>query len=204
MLDRLARPLKDKLLHPIAKMIGQSISPNGITLFSFLIGLGSVYFVLTEQLVLALVLWIFNRILDGLDGVVARMSGRQSDFGGYLDILVDFILYALIPFAFTYTYGNNEGSWIFLVVMLSFFYVNSASWMYLSALLEKRKAGSEKRGEQTSVSMPSGIVEGTETVIIYTLFYLLPRNIDILYGIMSISLLPGIGFRLLWAWKKLK
>ena len=204
MLDQVTRPLKDKLLNPVAKLIGRSLNPNCITLFSFLIGLLSVLFVLRKLLVLALVLWILNRILDGLDGAVARISGRQSDFGGYLDILVDFILYALIPLAFTYTYGRNENSWIYLAVMISLFYVNSASWMYLSALLEKRKVRFCKRGEQTSVTMPSGLVEGTETIIIFTLFYLFPQKIDLFYAIMSISLLPSVGFRLYWAWKNLK
>jgi phosphatidylglycerophosphate synthase len=204
MLDKLTRPLKDRLLKPLGKIIGHSLSPNKITLFSFIIGLGSVYFIITGELLFALILWIVNRIMDGLDGVVARMNKRQSDFGGYLDILVDFTLYALIPFAFTFSYSRNEGGWIFLVVMLSLFYVNSASWMYLSAILEKRKDGSDNRREQTSVSMPSGIVEGTETVILYTLFYLLPHKIDILYTIMSISLLPGIAYRVIWAWKNLK
>lgn len=204
MLDLLVRPLKDKLLNPLAKLIGQSISPKSITLFSFLIGLGSVYFIFTERLTTALLLWILNRILDGLDGTVARLSGRQSDFGGYLDIVVDFIIYALIPLTFTYTYGEGEINWILLSVMISLFYVNSASWMYLSALLEKRKAGNSEVMEQTSITMPSGIVEGTETIIIYTLFYLFPLKTNILYTIMSISLLPGIGFRLIWAWKKLE
>lgn len=204
MLDKLTRPLKDKLLYPLVKMIGSSLSPNSITIFSFFLGLGSVYFIIYEELTQALILWILNRICDGLDGAVARESGNQSDFGGYLDIIVDFTLYALIPLSFTYAYGRGEASWLYLGVMISLFYVNSASWMFLSALLEKRKAGREGRGEQTSITMPSGIVEGTETLIIFTLFYILPHKLDLLYIIMSISLLPGIGFRLAWAWKNLK
>ncbi len=204
MLDKLTRPLKDKLLYPLVKLIGSSLSPNSITIFSFFLGLGSVYFILSKELTWALVLWIMNRIFDGLDGAIARQSGKQSDFGGYLDILVDFILYALIPLTFTYAYGQGEVSWLYFGVMISLFYVNSASWMFLSALLEKRKSGSKSKGEQTSVTMPSGIIEGTETIIIFTFFYLLPHKIDILYAIMAISLLPGIGFRIHWAWKNLK
>lgn len=203
-LDRLTRPLKDKLLNPIVKLLGSTVSPNTITLFSFLLGLGSVYFILYNRLSLALVFWLLNRIFDGLDGAVAREGGVQSDFGGYLDILVDFILYAMIPFAFTYAFGLGQTSWIFLAGMISLFYINSASWMYLSAILEKRKAGSESNDEQTSITMPSAIVEGTETIIIFTLFYLFPLKINLLFTIMTLSLLPGICYRLIWAWKKIK
>lgn len=204
MLDRLTRPLKDKMLYPFVKLIGSSLSPNVITLFSFILGLGSVYFIVSNRLSLALCLWILNRIFDGLDGAVARESGKQSDFGGYLDILVDFILYAMIPIAFTYVFGWGQRSWIILAGMISLFYINSASWMYLSAILEKRKAGSESKEEQTSITMPSGIVEGTETIIIFTLFYLFPLKINLLFTVMTLSLLPGICFRLVWAWKNLK
>lgn len=203
-LDRLTRPLKDRLLHPFVKLLGRSFSPNMITLFSFLLGLGSVSFIVFNRLSLALILWLLNRIFDGLDGAVARESGLQSDFGGYLDILVDFILYAMIPFAFTFAFGQGQRTWISLAAMISLFYINSASWMYLSALLEKRNAGSESKEEQTSITMPSGIVEGTETIILFTLFYLFPLKIDLLFAVMTISLIPGICFRLIWAWKKLK
>jgi len=33
--------------------------------------------------------WILNRILDGFDGLVARERNQQSDFGGYLDLVLD-------------------------------------------------------------------------------------------------------------------
>jgi len=37
-----------------------------------------------------MIYWILNRILDGMDGMVARKRNISTKFGGYLDILVDF------------------------------------------------------------------------------------------------------------------
>lgn len=39
----------------------------------------------------ALGLWLLNRVFDGLNGMVARAHAIQSDFGGYLNIVLDFI-----------------------------------------------------------------------------------------------------------------
>jgi phosphatidylglycerophosphate synthase len=50
-------------------------------------------------MIAALALIIISRIGDGLDGSVARASAR-TDFGGYLDITLDFVFYGAIPLGF--------------------------------------------------------------------------------------------------------
>ena len=86
----------------------------------------------------ALAFWLLNRITDGLDGTVARISNRQTDWGGYLDIMLDFIIYALIPISLAFSVNNGAIIFITLSIMLGVFYINSASWMYLSAILGKK------------------------------------------------------------------
>ena len=60
---------------------------------------------------------LLNRMCDGLDGTVARLS-QPTDFGGYLDIVCDFIFYAFVPFCFAVTHPENAVVAAFL--MLSF------------------------------------------------------------------------------------
>jgi len=204
MLDNITRPVKDRLLNPVVSFTGGILRPNTISIISFIFALAAGWLIYEEKLAAAFALWILNRIFDGLDGVVARAQGSQSDFGGYLDIMLDFITYALIPVMFTLAFGRGELSWFSLSVMLGLFYINGASWMYLSAILEKRRAGASARGEMTSVSMPSGLVEGTETVIIFSLFFLMPNQLELLFLIMSAALVPGIIYRMAWAGKNLK
>ena len=204
MLDRITRPMKDWLLNPVVNFTGSLLSPNAISIISFIFALASVWLIYKEKLAAAFALWMLNRIFDGLDGAVARAQGSQSDFGGYLDIMLDFIIYALLPLMFTLAFGRGSLSWLALSVMLGLFYINGASWMYLSAILEKRRAGASTRGEMTSVSMPSGLVEGTETIIIFSLFFIMPNQLVLLFFIMSAALVPGIMYRLVWAGKNLK
>ncbi|MCK7519029.1 MAG: hypothetical protein MZV64_15540 [Ignavibacteriales bacterium] len=94
-----------------------------------------------------------NRVLDGLDGLLARMHDKQSDFGGYVDILTDFVVYAALPIGLVAGSPSNE-RYLALAFMLASFYVNTASWMYLAAILEKRSA--RDPDTQTTIVMPAG------------------------------------------------
>jgi phosphatidylglycerophosphate synthase len=151
-----------------------------------------------QAYVVALALWALNRVLDGLDGTVARMHGKQSDLGGYLDIVLDITVYALIPLALAFGI-NSADVYMSLAFLLGTFYVNGASWMYLAALLEKRRHGAAMQGELTTVTMPGGLIEGTETIIFYTLFLLLPVYLPALFTIMGVLVIFTAGQRLVWA-----
>lgn len=66
------------------------VTPDGLTLAGFAIGLiipiASGY----QYHRLAMIVWLLNRLLDGLDGTLARVRGRATPWGGYLDLLCDF------------------------------------------------------------------------------------------------------------------
>lgn len=202
MMDGMTRRAKEAILIPVARGMGKVMTPNGVTLLSLLLGLAACPFVLVRKPGWALLFWALNRITDGLDGTVARISGRQSDFGAYLDIMVDFLIYAALPLCLTLAYPTAL-LWPALGLMLGLFYINGASWMYLSALLEKNRAGASSSGEMTSVTMPSSLIEGTETIILYTLFLIFPDSLALLFSLMSLLLVPGIVYRLFWARKHL-
>jgi phosphatidylglycerophosphate synthase len=151
-----------------------------------------------------LALWILNRVFDGLDGTVARLQGSQSDFGGYLDIIIDFVIYAAVPIGLALAAadgGATDPVMLMLIILLAVYYVNGASWMYLAAILEKRRYG--ENGRLTSVTMPAGIIGGTETIIFYCAFIIFPGYLVWLFGLMS--LLTGISIvqRLIWAAREL-
>src|SRR5262245_17523012 len=75
------------------------ISANAITLVGAALALPLVYAVATGRYITALVLLAVNRVLDGLDGAVARATQRSA-LGGYLDIVADYLFYAGVPFGF--------------------------------------------------------------------------------------------------------
>jgi hypothetical protein len=81
--------------------------------------------------------------------------------------------------------------------------VNAASWMYLAAILERRGAGAAARGELTTITMPRGLVGGTETVVFYALFLALPRTLVPLFILMTALVLVTVMQRLVWAVRRL-
>jgi phosphatidylglycerophosphate synthase len=196
MFDDLLRKLKDRLLAPLAVALGAHIAPNVITLVACVAGLAAALFAWQDRRGLALLLWLANRVLDGLDGTQARVHAQQSDFGGYLDIVLDFVVYAAIPLALML---SQPALLIPGAFLLATFFVNAASWMYLAAILERRQAGASSRGELTTITMPPGIVAGTETVLFFTAMIVWPSARETLFTVMAALVMVNVVQRLWWA-----
>jgi phosphatidylglycerophosphate synthase len=197
MLDHTMRGFKDRLLHPLAEALGH-FPPNAMTLLAMVVGLTAAVTATQQMYLLALGLWLASRLLDGLDGILARLNDRQTDFGGYLDIVADFVVYAAIPIGLFLGRATTELG-VSLVLLLGIFYVNAASWMYLSAIREKRSVGASASGELTTITMPAGLIGGTETILFYSAFLIWPDALRWLFLAMAGLVLIGVIQRLWWA-----
>ena len=198
MFDAWLRAVKDRLLAPLARTLGPGVPPAAVTVLALVVGLLAAWAAFERRYLVALALWLLNRLLDGLDGSLAREHGRQGDVGGYLDILLDHVVYAALPIGLALGDGGRPAL-VAAVGLVASFYVNAASWMYLSAVLERRGVGAAARGERTSVTMPVGLVAGTETVVLYVLFLLLPAHLVALFWLMAALVLLTVAQRLVWA-----
>lgn len=214
MFDTTLRGVKDRIGEPLAlRMSG--ISPNTISLAAFGVGMVTVLLASRGLFAWAFVLWLVSRFLDGLDGLLARIHLKQSDFGGYLDILLDFAVYAALPIAIVLSAPTME-RYLALAFMLAAFYVNGASWMYLAAILEKRNGQIAGRTPQivqgmgdpaapptmTTVIMPSGLIGATETILAYSAFLVWPNQAALLFAIFGGLVVFTTLQRLVWAWNK--
>ena len=143
-------------------------------------------------------LWLLGRVADGLDGVAARASGRSSDVGGLVDFVFDTIGYAAIPLGLAF--GVDErGTWIATAVLLATFYLNAVSLGYVAALLEKRSLGAAAQGQPTSATLPRGLVEGTETIVFFTLALAVPDAAATIWWVMSAAVFVTALERVRWA-----
>ena len=192
MLDKELRRLKDIILVPAANAVGNRVHPITITGIGFFIGIGSVVLLYLGCFYFALGLWILNRILDGLDGLVARQSGRKSDLGGFLDLAADFFIYAAIPLVVAFHY-NDVFHYAVTALLLAAFYINASLWMSVSAILEKHNCREDK---DTSLFMPRGLVEGFETIIFYSFIFIFPFWYPYIALTMVAVMVVGIVIRL--------
>ncbi|NEX44611.1 CDP-alcohol phosphatidyltransferase family protein [Pseudotabrizicola algicola] len=119
---------------------------------------------------LALLPLVVGRVLDGLDGAVARATFK-TDFGGYFDIFCDFVFYAAIPLAFVMRDpAENAVAGAFL---LAAFYANAASFLGYAIIAAKRGMTTTQQGEK-SLYYAVGLLEGTETIAFFVLICLFP------------------------------
>ncbi len=198
MLDKILRVPKEQILTPLARGPLRTLSPTTVTLLAAGVGVAAGMAAWQQAYVPALALWGVNRVLDGLDGTLARLQEAQSDLGSYLDIVLDHLSYVAIPLGLALANGTNA-AFLALALLFASFYINGASWMYLAALLEKRRQGATAQNELTSVTMPGGLIEGTETVVCYVLFLLLPGALVPLFGLMATLVVITAGQRIAWA-----
>lgn len=171
MLDAPARRLIGPPLDRAGRWLAaRGVRPNTVTLAGLALGLGAAGMVAAGWPGLALVPLITSRIADGLDGAVARASGR-SDFGGYLDITCDFFFYGAVPLGFVVL--DPSGNGLAGAVLLLSFYVNGTSFLGFAILAEKRRLDTTARGIK-NLYFSGGLLEGTETIAFFVLLCLLP------------------------------
>lgn len=165
-----------KRLDPWLDRAGRSLAVRGIganaaTITGFLIGLMAAIAIVLDAYAWAFVLIGVSRICDGLDGAVARAT-QKTDFGGFLDIVLDFAFYGLIPFAFILAdpYENGVAGGLLLLS----FYINGSSFLAFSIMAEKRGLATDVRGAK-SLYFTTGLAEATETIVVFLAFCLFPQ-----------------------------
>jgi phosphatidylglycerophosphate synthase len=85
------RAVADRVLLPLATRL-QTVSPNALSglAFAVAVGAGFAFYFGGPILLLAAILLVFlNAILDALDGRVAKLTGRASARGDFLDHVLD-------------------------------------------------------------------------------------------------------------------
>lgn len=191
MLDRRLRSVKERVLSPVLDRVPDAVSPNALTAAGFVLSLAAGAAAWRQLSAVAVLCWLVGRMFDGMDGALARRRGTASDLGGYGDLLLDTIGYAVVPIGIAAGAGDRT-TWAVVAVLVATFYVNSVSWLMLSALLEKRASGSGARSEQTSVTMPTGLIEGSETIVLFTLALAVPSAAVWWFGAMAVGVAISI------------
>lgn len=183
MFDAALRQYIDPPLNKLGAVVAAlGVSANVVTLAGFFIGMAALPFIISEQYIIALCLILLNRIFDGLDGAVARQT-LLSDFGGYLDIVSDFIFYSGVVFAFAWARPENTLIGAFLIFS---FMGTAATFLAYAALAAKLNISTDIRGIK-SLYYLGGLAEGAETIVVFILICLLPGYftwIALVFGMM--------------------
>lgn len=185
MIDSFYRaPFQRVFVDPIARRL--SFHPHMATFLSLTLGLTAAFFIAAGMALLGALFFLLSGYFDVLDGTMARLSKRSSSFGAVLDLVSDravefailFALYAVNPAA-----RGAAALW-----MLGSMYLCVASFFSVSLFT---------RGEsEKSFVYSPGLVERTETFVVFTLMILWPASFSLLSMIYTAALFLTVLMRL--------
>jgi len=180
MFDDAVRARFARAAQPLARRcVAAGVTPGVITGAGVIAGLLAAGAVASGAPLVALLLWIVNRIADGLDGVVARHAGTASPLGGFWDITLDMTAYSSMVIGFAVAHPEHGVLWS---VVLMGYILAITTTLALSAAAEQLSR-TVAAGNRT-FQFTRGVAESGETTVVYVLWLLWP------------SLIAPVG----WAW----
>ena len=201
MLDRQSTALIRPLVQVMAKGLhGMGVGANLLTVVGFGIGVASAALICQQAYGWGLVLLLASRLLDALDGAVARLT-QATDAGGFLDIALDFLFYALIPLAFAVAWPEQNA--LPAAVLLAAFIGTGSSFLAFAVMAAKRGLHNSALPNKSFYFL-GGLTEATETLAVFAAMCWWPQHFAILaYGFASLCALT-IATRIGWGWWRLR
>ena len=181
MLDSRLRPIIDPPLDALgARLARIGLTANQVTLAGVVVGIAAGVAIGYQHYLLGLALLLSSRLFDGLDGAIARAT-RQTDFGGYLDIVSDFAFYIAVPIGFGFAAPANLP---FALILVGSFTLTGISFLAYAVMAAKQGRETEAHGKK-SFFYNSGLAEGTETITAFVLMCLMPQYFTVIAAIYS-------------------
>ena len=198
MIDAMLLPLQRRLLVPMAKaLVARGISADQISLAGFAIGALCLPALAVHACGLALLLLVLNRLADGLDGAVARLT-KPTDRGAFIDIALDFVFYALFPLGFAL--ADPATNALPAAILITTFVGTGSSFLAFAAIAAKRgmtAADYPKKG----IYYLGGLTEGAETIAIFAAMALWPSAFPALALIYALACAVTTALRWLQGWR---
>ena len=147
------------------------LTPDQVTIGGFCVGMLSIPAIVYHYYATGLVLILLNRCADGLDGALARLK-ETSDCGGYLDIVLDFIFYSGVVFAFALA-DPAENSLAAAALIFSF--MGTGCSFLTFAIMAERRGLQNIAYPHKGFYYLGGLAEGTETILFFVAICLFPE-----------------------------
>ena len=198
MFDNNIAPLVKNILNPVALyLVRFGVSSNTISIFGFSVGLLTLPSLYFGFYYISFFIIIINRVCDGLDGIVARLT-KPTDRGAFIDISFDFIFYSLVPIGFALNNFENNG---LAALILIFSFVCSGSTFLTYSLIAERLQMKSKNSITKGIFYDNGLMEGSETILFFLLFCMFPSYFALLAYLFSILCLITAIIRIIQGWR---
>jgi len=153
---------------PAVALHRAGITANQVTVVAAMLGVTAAALIAVRLTWFGISLWLVSRLLDGYDGMMARLAGNVSLFGGYLDITLDMLAYTAMAIAFAIAMPADAVLW--MMVLLGYVLAITTT-LALSSLAEK---ADRQLGGNRSIQFTRALAEGGETTVVYLVIALAP------------------------------
>ena len=190
MFDRI---LNNALQRPLTRLAGVLVRrgwrADQVTWVGFALGLCAVPLIALGHTHWALLAMALNRLADGLDGSIARLT-QPTDRGAFLDISLDFLFYASIPLAFAL--ADPQANALAAAVLIYSFIGTASSFLAFAVLAAKRGLSSTAYPGKGFYYL-GGLTESFETLLVFTLMCLAPGwFVPLAYGFAALCALTTV------------
>lgn len=201
MLDSaLQQVLKPVLTRAARVLVRVGVGADALSFVGFALGMAAALAIALQHFMAGLVLLLLSRLMDGLDGAVARAT-RPTDRGGFLDITLDFLFYAAIPLAFAVADPAHNA--LPAAVLLASFIGTGSSFLAFAIVAAKRELAATDFPDKSFYFL-GGLTEATETIAALVAMCLWPQWFaPIAYGFAALCALTT-ALRIGWGWQRFK
>ena len=198
MIDRFAlkmlRPANDAAANTLASY---GLRADQVTLLGFAFGIVAAVLIGFGYSWIAILPLLINRMLDGLDGALARLD-KATDRGAFLDIGLDFLFYAAVPLAFAL--GNPDDNALAAGVLLAAFLGTGTSFLAFAVIAEKRGLKSAAYPSKSFYYL-GGLTEGGETILCFLAMCIWPQHFALIAYIYAAMCGVTTLTRLIAGWR---
>lgn len=201
MLDKAVQnALRPAMTRAARGLVRLGVGADAISFAGFVLGMAAAAAIAFQQFLPGLALLLLSRLMDGLDGAVARAT-TPTDRGGFLDITLDFLFYAAIPLAFAL--ADPVANALPAAVLLAAFIGTGSSFLAFAAVAEKRRLRSLAFPDKGFYFL-GGLTEATETITAFAAMCLWPQWFaPIAYGFAALCGVT-IVLRIGWGWQRFR
>jgi phosphatidylglycerophosphate synthase len=193
MLDSTLNRWLQRPLQTIARtLLGWGMHANHVTWLGFVLGLTAVPLIAWGYPGWAIVSIALNRLADGLDGSMARLS-TPTDRGAFLDICLDFLFYSAIPLAFVLADPVRNG---LVGALLIYSFIGTGCTFLAFAVLAAQRGKTSTAFPNKGFYYLGGLTESTETIAVFIAMCLFPGWFSVLGFAFAVLCLVTTALRI--------
>ncbi|MEO5953805.1 MAG: CDP-alcohol phosphatidyltransferase family protein [Chloroflexia bacterium] len=193
MLTQLVQARARAIARKVASIfVKTGITPNMLTVFGFVLNAVVAYLLATNHLVAGGLMMLFAGLFDMLDGALAKITNKVSQFGAFLDSVVDRYSEAVILFGLLLYYYNQPSSTGLIPIIL--IYTILVGSMMIS--YNRARAGA------LNIANEVGILARPERIILLAIGLLFPTVLlDPILWVLAVGTQFTALQRIIYVWQ---